>query len=43
MALKSYTSVLLEGRMSNLNEEEVISIKWSASSFFGGKQALQCF
>ncbi|KIM61701.1 hypothetical protein SCLCIDRAFT_865585 [Scleroderma citrinum Foug A] len=36
MALRSYTSVLLEGRMSNLSEEEVISIKWSASSFFGG-------
>ncbi|KIM62440.1 hypothetical protein SCLCIDRAFT_24975 [Scleroderma citrinum Foug A] len=36
MALKSYTSVLLEGRMSDLSEEEVISIKWSASSFFGG-------
>ncbi|KIM50598.1 hypothetical protein SCLCIDRAFT_1225241, partial [Scleroderma citrinum Foug A] len=40
MALKSFTSVLLEGRMSNLSEEEVISIKWSAAAFFGGKQAL---
>jgi len=29
--------------MSNLSEEEVNSIKWSASAFFGGKQSLQCF
>ncbi|KAL4071144.1 cytochrome P450 [Scleroderma yunnanense] len=36
VAPKSYTSVLLEGRVASLSEEEVLSIKWSAASFYGG-------
>ncbi|KAL4069080.1 cytochrome P450 [Scleroderma citrinum] len=36
IAPKSYTSVLLEGRMSSLSEEEVVAIKWSAMSFYSG-------
>ena len=40
MALKSYTSVLLEDRLSNLSEAEITSIKWAAASFYAGKPSI---